>query len=199
MTVTRGSVVPDAYDLVEIVIRVHGPSLSEDAAIFEEAPVFGDRCNVILGITFGIVTGIDISLDPSIDMHTTSGASKNRFTAYDPDDSRNVSGLNVVEDDGRLEPSGGIGISVKDGGIPHDSVDDGDCTNGVNIDLESNLRLVDGDSLEIPPPVPHHSDSGVRTVYGDVSDGKLLVSDVECNVSTVNDEVTHKTTTGDPI
>jgi hypothetical protein len=58
---------------------------------------------------------------------------------------------------------------------------------------------VDGDSLEIPPPVPSHLDSGVRAVDGNISDGELLVSNVETDVSTVNNEIAHKTTAEDPI
>jgi len=199
MTVALGSMILDADDFVEIVICIHGPSPSEDAAIFEETPVFLDGCYVILRITSGAVPGVDVSLDPSVDVHMAGGTIEDRFTANDTDDSRNVSGKNVTEDEGGLEPSGGIGTPVKDGGIPHDSIDDGDRTNAEGIDLEANLRLVDGDPLEIPLPVPHHLDTGVRTVDGDVSDGELLVSDVESDVSTVNDEVTHKTTTEDPI
>ena len=87
MAITLGSVISDAYDLGDIVICVHGPSLAEDAAIFEETPVLGDRRNIILGITFGIVTNIDVSLDPGIDMDMTGRASKDNFTTDDSDDS----------------------------------------------------------------------------------------------------------------
>jgi hypothetical protein len=87
MTVTLGSMVPDADDLGDIIICVHGPSLAEDATVFEETPVLGDRRNIILGITFRIVTGIDVSLDPSVDIGITGGASEDRFTTDDADNS----------------------------------------------------------------------------------------------------------------
>ena len=200
MTVTLGSMVPDTDDLGDIIVCVHGPSLAEDAAVLEKTPVLGDRCNVTLSIiAFRIVAGVNVSLDPSVDIGMAGGASEDYFASHDADDSRNISGPNVVEDNRGLEPSGGIRASVEDGGVPHDGVDDSDSSNAENTDFESNLRVVDGDSLEVPSPVPNHSDSGIRTVDGNVPDGELLVPDVEADISTIDDEVTHKTTTEGPI
>lgn len=199
MTVTRGSIVPDTDDLGDVIIRVHGPSLADDAAIFEKTVILGDRCTITLSITVGIVTGVDVALDPSVNMSIAAGASKDGLSTDDSDDSWNVSGPNVVEYNRRFEPSSGFGTSVEDGGIRHDSIDDCNSTDTVNIDLESNLRVVDSDPLEIPAPIPKHFDSGVRVVDGDVSDGKLLISNVETSVSAVDDEVAHKTATEDPM
>ena len=98
-----------------------------------------------------------------------------------------------------MEPSGSPRTSVEDRGVPDDSVDDSNSANAVNADLESDLRVVDGNSLACPSPVPNHSDGGVRAVDCDVSYGKLLIPYVEANVSTIDDEVTHKTTTEDMI
>jgi len=199
VTVTLGSMVPNANELGDVVVHVHGPPLAEDASVFEKTPVLGDWGNMTLGITFRIVTRIDISLNPTVDVGVACGASEDSFTTHDADDSWNVNGPDVVEDDGGLEPSGSPRTSVEDRGAPNDSVDDSDSANAVNPDLESDLCVVDGDSLTCPPPVPNHSDSGVRTIDRDVSDGKLLIPYVEADVSTVNDEVAHKTTTEDEI
>ena len=199
MTVTLGSIVPDADDLGDVVIRVHGPSLADDAAIFEKTIILGDRCTITLSITVGVVAGVDVSLDPSVDMGIAAGASKDGLSTDDSDDSWNVSGPNIVEDNRRFEPGGGFGTSVEDGSIRHDSIDDCNSADTVNIDLESNLCVVDGDPLEIPSPIPEHFNSGVRVVDGDVPDGKLLISNVETSVSAVDDEVAHKTTAEDPM
>jgi hypothetical protein len=94
-----------------------------------------------------------------------------------------------------LELSGGVGTSVEDGGVLTTASMIAIPPTLSTADLEPNLRVVDSDSLEIPSPVPNHSDSGVRTVDGDVSDGELLISDIETDVSAVDNEVTHKTTT----
>ena len=88
---------------------------------------------------------------------------------------------------------------VEDGGIAHDSIDDCDSTSAVDSNIESDLRVVDGDSLEIPSPVPCHLDSNVGPVDGDIADGKLLISNIDADVSTVDDEITHKTTTENPV
>jgi len=199
MPITLGSVVPDANNLGDVVVCVHGPSLAEDASAFEETPVLGDGGNVTLGITFRIVTRIDVSLDPTVDMGVAGGASEDRFTTDDADNSWNIHGPDVVEDDRRLHSGGDPRTSVEDGGVPDDSVDDSDSADTVNANLEPNLRVVDGNPLAGPPPVPNHSDSGVRAVDCDVSDGKLLIPDVETDISTVDNEVAHKTTTEDDL
>ena len=105
----------------------------------------------------------------------------------------------VVEDDGGLELGGGPGIWIENGGIPHDSVDDSDSANTTNIDISSNLRVVDYDFLDIPSPVPSFPDGSVRTAGGDVLDGKLLIFDVGTDVSAVDKEATHKITCGSVI
>ena len=199
VAVTLGSMVPNANKLGDIVICVHGSSLAEDASVFEETPVLGDGSNMTLSITFRIVTGINVSLNPAIDMGVTDGASEDRFTTDDADNSWNVNGPDVVEDDRGLEPSSGPRTPVEDGGVPDYTIDDSDSANAVDADLESDLRVIDSDSLTCPPPVPNHSDSGVRTVDCDVSDRKLLIPYVEADVSAVDDEVAHKTTTEDVI
>lgn len=184
----------NADDLGDIVIRVHGPSLTKHTAIFEEAPVLGDRFDVILSVVFRFVTSIDVSLDPSVDAGIALVARKDHFATDDANDSRNVNGLNVIEDNRGLKPGASIGELIEDGGIPHESVDYRDCSNAFDGDVEPNLHAVDIDSLEVPSPVPSHFDGGVRTVYGDVSYSKLLISDVKTDVSAVNNEVAHKTT-----
>lgn len=200
MTVALGSMIPDADYLGDIVICVHGPSLAEDASAFEEAPVLGDRGSIILGIiTLRIVAGIDVSLDPSVDVGIAGGAGEDRFTTDDTDESRDVSGPDVVEDDRGLESGGSPRTPVEDRGIPDYGVDDGDPTDAVNANLESDLCVVYSNSLAVPSPVPSHSDGGVRAIYRDVSDGKLLVADIEADVPSIDNEVAHKTTTGDPI
>jgi len=191
--------VPNANKLGDVVIRVHRPSLAENASVFEETPVLGDGGNMTLGITFRIVTGIDVSLNPTVDVGVAGGASEDSLTANNADNSWNINSPDVVEDNRGLEPSGGPGTSVEDGGVPDYSVDDSDSPNAVYADLEPNLRVVDGDSLACPPPVPNHSDTSVRTVDCDVSDGKLLIPYIKADVSTVDDEVAHKTTTGNVI
>jgi hypothetical protein len=143
-----------------------------------------------------IATGIDVSLDPSVDVSITGGASEDRFTTDNANDSLNVNGSNVIEDERGLEGSGGSGALIEDRGIRHDDVDHCDRTNAINSDVEPNLHVVDIDSLESPLPVPEHSDSSVRTVDGEVSDGKLLISDIETDITTVDDKVSHKATTG---
>ena len=195
MAVTLGSMVPNANDLGDVVVWVHGPPLAEDTSIFEETPVLGNRGNMALGKTFRIVTRINVSLDPTIDVGVAGGASEDRVTTDNADDSWNINGPDVVENDRGLGSSRGIRSSVEDGGVPDDSVDDGNSANAVNADLESNSRVVDSDSLAGPPPVPNHSDSGVRTVDCDVSNGELLIPYVETDVSTVDDKVAHKPTT----
>jgi len=55
--------------------------------------------------------------------------------------------------------------------------------------------VVDGDSLEGPAPVPVHEDGGLRVVEGQISRGKLLAADPHTELSTVEDEVAHETTT----
>ena len=192
--------VSDADDLGEIVIRVHGPSFAEDTAVFEKTLILGDRLDVILSKTFRVVANIDVSLDPGIDIHVSGGTSEDIFIIDDTDDSRNVGGSHVVKNDGGIELGGDIGTPVEDGGISHDSVDDCDSTDEVNTnDLKADLCVVDGDSLDIPSPVPGHFDGSVRSIDSDVPDGKLLVSYVETNVSTVDNEVTHKATAEDHI
>ena len=198
-TVALGSMVPDADNLGDIIICVHGSSLAEHAAVFEETPALGDGRNIILNITVEIVARVDVSLDPSVDIGIVGAASKDRFSIEDADNSCNVRGPNVVEDDRGLEPGGGVGASVEDGGISHNSVDNSNSADAVSSDIEPNLRTVDSDSLEIPSPVPSHLDGGVRAVDGNISDGKLLVSNVETDVSTINNEIAHKATAEDPI
>ena len=144
------------------------------------------------------MTGIDVSLDPSVYICKLRGARKDCLAACDANDGRNVKCYDVIEDDRRLKPNGGVRTSVEDGGVPHDSVDYCDPTDAFNSDIEPNLRMVDIDSLEIPPPVPKHLDGGVCAVDGEVSDGELLISDFETDVPAVDDEVAHKTTAEDP-
>lgn len=141
------------------------------------------------------MTGVDVSLDPSVDIGIAGGSGEDNFATDDADDSRHVKGVEIIEDDRGLEASGDIGTSVEDGGIPHDSVNYRDPTNAFDGDVEPNLHVIDGDPLEIPSPVPKHIDGSVRTIDGEVSDGELLISDVEADVPTVDNEVSHKTTT----
>ena len=195
MTVTLCSIVLDADDFGDIIICVRRPSLAEDTAVLEETLILGDRCYITPCKIFRIMTGVDVSLDPSVDVRITGGASEDYFATDDADDSCDISGLNVVEDDRGLGPSGGIGNSVEDGGIAHDRVDDSNSSNAANTNFESNLRVADGDSLEVPSPVPSHFDSGIGTIDSKVSDGELLVSDVEADVSTIDYEVAHETNT----
>jgi hypothetical protein len=185
--------------LSDIIVCVHGPPLAEDAAVFEETPALGDRRNIILSVTVEMVVGVDISLGPSVDIDIAGAASKDRFTIDGADDSCNIRDPNVVEDDRGVEPRGDVVVLVEDGGISHDSVDYSVSANSGSIDTESNIRAVDGDSLEIPCPVPRHIDSDVRVVDGDIPDSKLLVSDVETDVSAVDNEIAHKATAEDPI
>ena len=105
----------------------------------------------------------------------------------------------VVEDDGGLELGSGPGTSIENRGIPRDSVDESDSANTTNTDISSNLRVVDYDSLDISSPVPSFPDGSVRTVDGDVLDGKVLIFDVGTDVSAVDKEVTHKITCGSVI
>lgn len=141
------------------------------------------------------MAGVDVSLDPSVDIGIARGTSEDRFTTDDADDSRNVNGLDVIEDDGGLEAYGCSGTPIEDGGICDDGVDYRDPTNAIDSNVEPDLHVVDVNSLEIPSPVPKHVDGGVRAIDGDVSDGKLLVSDIEADISAVDNEVSHKTTT----
>ena len=98
-TVTFGSMVPNAKKLGDVVVHVHGPPLAEDTSVFEETPVLGDGGNMTLGITFRIVTRIDVSLNPTVDVGVAGGASEDSFTADDTDNSWNINGPDIVEDD----------------------------------------------------------------------------------------------------
>ena len=88
ISIALGSVVSDADNLGNIVIRVRRPPFAEDATIFvEKTPILGDRGNIVPSITFGVVANVNVSLGPGVDMNMAGGAGEDRFTTEDADNS----------------------------------------------------------------------------------------------------------------
>lgn len=203
LTVALGSLSLYADNLAGVVAGIGGSSLAENAAVLEQALLLRNRRCFTLQVAPRRAGSVCIPLDPSVDSDLACRTSKNRLPTDDPDDSWNVGGHDIVEDDRGLKLSSRLGTSVENGGVPHNRVNDGNRTGtlaaiihfGANLDLESNLCIVDGNPLEVPPPIPGHLHTGVGAIDCDISHGKLLVSDVQSHVSPVNDEVSHKTAT----
>ena len=184
--ITFDSLALYADNLADVVVGVCGPSLAEDAAILEQTLSFLNRWYSSLHVAPRVAAGIYVSLDPSVDIGLACGSSEDNLSTNDTNDGCDICGLNVIEDNRGLELGGRNGTSVENGGVRHNRVDDGIPTStltakiqlGSNEDIKSDLRVVDGDPLEIPSPIPGHFHTGDGAVDCDVSNSELLVSDV---------------------
>ena len=200
MTVSFSSLILNAHYLGDVVVGVSGPAFSKHPSILEEARVLRDRPGIALVISPGLPSYVDVSLDPGIDGRFTFGSPENSFAVQDSDDGLHIRQLDVVQNDGALKAGARPRTTVEDRCIADDTVHDGYAADplvlvvqdGASLDIEPDLGITNGDSLKVPSPIPNHLHAGVGSIDRNIPHGELLVSDVQTNISSVDDEVTHE-------
>jgi hypothetical protein len=60
--------------------------------------------------------------------------------------------------------------------------------------FETELAIVDVDSLECPSPIPSGVDTDLCVIDGNVAHGELLIANPDTELATIENEVTHEAT-----